>query len=100
MAEQKEMAFEGALKRLETIVQNLENGDLSLDEALKSYEEGVRMADLCSKRLTEAEKKVEVLMKSAGKFKPAPLDLSADTCLPARQGQVPREEDGKPKRKK
>lgn len=74
MAEQKEMAFEAALQRLETIVEKLENGDLSLDEALKAYEEGVRMADLCSKRLTEAEKKVEVLMKSAGKFKTAALD--------------------------
>jgi exodeoxyribonuclease VII small subunit len=73
MAEQKELAFEAALKRLETIVQDLENGDLSLDEALKAYEEGVRMADLCSKRLTEAEKKVEVLMKSGGKLKASPL---------------------------
>lgn len=92
MAEPKEMAFEAALKRLETIVQNLENGDLSLDEALKAYEEGVRMADLCSKRLTEAEKKVEVLMKSAGKFKTATLDLSADRQAPP--------EDDRPKRKK
>ncbi|MBI3315368.1 MAG: exodeoxyribonuclease VII small subunit, partial [Candidatus Omnitrophica bacterium] len=38
-------------------------------EALKSYEEGVRMADICSKRLTEAEKKVEVLMKTKPKKK-------------------------------
>ncbi|MBI2095365.1 MAG: exodeoxyribonuclease VII small subunit, partial [Candidatus Omnitrophica bacterium] len=58
--EPKEIAFEIALKKLETIVENLENGELSLEEALKSYEEGVRMADLCSKRLGEAEKKVEV----------------------------------------
>ncbi len=68
--EKKEIEFESALKRLETIVENLENGELSLEAALKQYEEGVRMADICSKRLTEAEKKVEVLMKtSGGKFK-------------------------------
>ena len=71
----KEIAFENALERLETIVQNLENGDLSLEEALKVYEEGVRMADICSKRLTEAEKRVEVLMKTTGgKLKAVPFD--------------------------
>ena len=71
----KEIAFEAALKKLETIVENLENGDLSLEEALKQYEEGVRMADLCTKRLTEAEKKVEVLMKiNPGKFKTVPFE--------------------------
>ena len=64
--EKKEMEFEAALKKLETIVENLEAGDLSLEQALKHYEEGVRMADICSKRLTDAEKKVEVLMKTGG----------------------------------
>jgi len=43
--------------------------------ALKQYEEGVRMADICSKRLNEAEKKVEILMKtSPGKFKTVPFE--------------------------
>ena len=73
--EQKEISFESALKKLEDIVQNLENGDLSLETALKQYEEGVRLADICSKKLTEAEKKVEVLMKtSPGKFKAVPFE--------------------------
>lgn len=68
--EKKDLAFEDALRRLETIVENLENGDLSLEAALKQYEEGVRMADICSKRLTEAEKKVEILTKTtSGKLK-------------------------------
>ena len=77
--EKKEMEFEAALKRLENIVENLENGELSLEAALKQYEEGVRMADICSKRLTEAEKKVEVLMKtSPGKFKTVPFEEGND----------------------
>lgn len=76
--EKKEMEFEAALKRLETIVENLENGELSLEAALKQYEEGVRLADICSKRLTEAEKKVEVLMKaSGGKLKATPLQADS-----------------------
>ena len=70
MSETKEIEFEQALKKLESIVANLENGDLSLEQALKQYEEGVKMADVCSKRLSEAQKRVEVLMKTAGgKFK-------------------------------
>jgi len=74
-SEPKEIEFEAALKKLESIVEKLEGGDLSLEDALKQYEEGVRMADVCSKRLTEAEKKVEVLMKtSSGKLKAAPFE--------------------------
>ena len=77
--EKKEVEFESALKRLESIVENLENGELSLEAALKQYEEGVRMADICSKRLTEAEKKVEVLMKtSGGKLKAVPFEGDLD----------------------
>lgn len=72
--EKKEIAFEDAMKKLEAIVEKLEGGDLSLEVALKNYEEGVRMADLCSKRLQDAEKKVEVLLKTAGgKFKTEPF---------------------------
>lgn len=75
----KEVPFETALKKLEGIVEKLENGDLSLEEALKQYEEGVRMADVCTKRLTEAERKVEVLMKtSPGKFKAVPFEESQE----------------------
>ena len=76
--EKREIEFETALKKLETIVENLENGELSLEAALKQYEEGVRMAELCSKRLTEAEKRVEVLVKtSGGKLKAVPFETDA-----------------------
>lgn len=77
--EKKEIEFETALKKLETIVENLENGELSLEAALKQYEEGVKMADICSKRLNDAEKKVEVLMKtSGGRLKAAPFEAGED----------------------
>ena len=75
----KEVAFETALKKLESIIENLETGDLSLEDALKQYEEGVKMADLCSKRLSEAEKRVEVLMKTnPGKFKAVPFEENGE----------------------
>ena len=77
--EKKEVDFETALKKLESVVENLENGELSLEAALKQYEEGVRMADVCSKRLSEAEKRVEVLMKTTGgKLKASVLEAESE----------------------
>ena len=77
----KPIAFEAALKKLEAIVENLENGELSLEDALKQYEEGVKMADLCTKRLSEAEKRVEVLLKTAsGKFKTESFEGAEDAA--------------------
>ncbi|MFZ3064468.1 MAG: exodeoxyribonuclease VII small subunit [Nitrospirota bacterium] len=55
--------FESAVKRLEEIVNKLEAGDLSLDDSIKLFEEGVRLYQVCIKRLDEAEKKVEILLK-------------------------------------
>ena len=70
-----EMKFEAALERLEEIVYKLEEGSLSLDEALKSYEEGVKLARLCTKQLTEAEKKIEILTKAlGGELEAVPFD--------------------------
>ena len=60
MAKNK-VGFEQALKRLEEIVGLLEEGDKPLEESLKLFEEGINLAKLCSKRLKEAEKKVEIL---------------------------------------
>ena len=87
--EPKEMPFEAALKKLEDIVEGLENGDLSLEDALKQYEQGVRMADLCTKRLTEAEKRVEVLMKTnPGKFKTIPFEETGDASGKSKKKKV------------
>ena len=82
----KEIEFEEALKKLETIVGRLEDGELSLEDALKAYEEGVRMADLCSKRLTEAEKRVEVLLKmNTGKLKAVPFEEKDEDAAKGRK---------------
>ena len=58
-------SFEVALKQLEEIVQRLEKGELSLEESLKLYEEGIRLSRLCHAKLEEAEGKIELLMKDA-----------------------------------
>ncbi len=55
--------FETALKKLEDVVRRLEGGDLSLEDSLKAFEEGVKHAAFCTAKLNEAEKRVEVLLK-------------------------------------
>src|SRR6185295_19392310 len=57
--------FEAALKKLESIVQRLEQGELPLEESLTLYEEGIRLSRLCHAKLEEAEGKIELLMKDA-----------------------------------
>jgi exodeoxyribonuclease VII small subunit len=57
----KKINFEQAMKNLETIVQQLEKGDLSLDESLKIYEQGIKLAGECQKTLTQADQKVAIL---------------------------------------
>ncbi len=60
----EELKFEKALERLEKIVEELETGNIPLDEALKKYEEGVRLSRACSDKLAQAEKKIQILTKT------------------------------------
>jgi exodeoxyribonuclease VII small subunit len=65
----KEISFEKALEKLETIVEELESGDLPLDASLKKYEEGIKIARACHGQLDEAKEKIETLMKDEdGRF--------------------------------
>jgi exodeoxyribonuclease VII small subunit len=59
----KEPGFEESLKRLEEIVQRLEGDDLTLEDSLALFEEGVELARTCGQRLDAAEKKVHLLVK-------------------------------------
>jgi exodeoxyribonuclease VII small subunit len=55
--------FETSLHKLEEVVKKLESGELSLDDSLKAFEEGVKHAAFCARKLNEAEKRVELLLK-------------------------------------
>ena len=57
------LKFEDAMARLETIVSELERGDLPLDESLKIFEEGIKLSKTCLKMLDDAERKVEILIQ-------------------------------------
>ena len=71
--------FEEALERLETIASRLEDGDLTLEQSLGLFEEGVRLTRLCASRLDEAQKRIEMLTRSDdGEMKTAPFDVPGD----------------------
>lgn len=72
MAKEGSKQFEEAMKKLEEIVDLLEGEEVSLDDALKRYEEGIKLVRFCSKKLEEAEKKIEVLNRDEeGKVVPS-----------------------------
>jgi len=72
---QRKGDFEKSLARLEEVVKRLESPDLSLDDAMKLFEEGVRLSRECQKQLEEAEGRVEILLKKAdGKIAAEPFE--------------------------
>jgi len=89
----EEVRFEEALKQLEAIVTRLELGDLPLEEALSIFEEGIRVTKLCSQRLSEAERRVNILVRNADSAtgeleeRPFPVLSPAEACAePSRSG--------------
>lgn len=65
-ADKKQKTFEGAIERLEEITGQLESGDLSLEDSIDLYTEGLKIAKLCSDKLGEAEKKIKVIVEKSG----------------------------------
>jgi exodeoxyribonuclease VII small subunit len=66
MTAKKNFNLEKSLSDLETIVEELESGDLPLDKAMKKFEDGIKLTRGCQAALKDAEQKVEILLKSAG----------------------------------
>jgi exodeoxyribonuclease VII small subunit len=55
--------FEQAMKKLELIVQQLESGEQPLEDAVKKFEEGIKLSKFCSEKLDETEKRITILLK-------------------------------------
>ncbi len=70
MPKLKELKFEENLKRLEQIVDQLENKEAPLEQSLALFEEGISLARICQGKLEQAKKKVEILIKETGEIKP------------------------------
>lgn len=84
-----EKTFEASLSELEKIVHQLEEGDLSLEESLQLFEQGVKLSRECQQRLTQAERRIEVLLRDSD-GKPALESLEPESLR----------EDDQPKIKK
>ena len=77
----KKKTFEESMKQLEQIVEELEDGDLPLEDALKKFEEGVLLSKFCFQKLDETEKKVSLLLKEpGGQIREAPFSSGDDTA--------------------
>ena len=61
----KEISFEDGMEKLEQIANELEKGDLNLDESVKKFEEGMKISKQCSDMLQDAEKKITMLIKNS-----------------------------------
>ena len=66
----KKKSFEDALAKLEDITKELEEGELSLEDSLKHFDEGVKLAEYCNSKLNSAQRKVEILLKKDDSLEP------------------------------
>jgi exodeoxyribonuclease VII small subunit len=74
----KQPGFEKSLERLEMIVREMESGELSLEKMMKHFEEGMGLVGICSAKLNEVERKIELLVKQGEKTALAPFEMPED----------------------
>lgn len=90
--EASEVSFEKALARLETIVEEMESGKLSLEDMMARFEEGQKLAKLCATKLNQVERRIEILIKEGDAVTTEKFEETDD--LPA--GRVEKQDDGLP----
>jgi exodeoxyribonuclease VII small subunit len=74
------LCFEEILSRLQRVVQNLEEGNLPLEKALETFEQGIKLTRVGSRRLDEAERRIEILLTDQnGAIQSYPMDKESDT---------------------
>ena len=85
---QDEVSFEKALERLETIVEEMESGKLSLEDMMKRFEEGQGLVKVCSTKLNQVERRIEILVKEGDRVTAEPFEEAAE------QTETKRDEPG------
>ena len=99
MADQKNITFEDALQRLESLVDAMEGGQLPLEEMLDRYEEGTRLVQLCGEKLAAAEKRIEIVARNAAgkpeitEFEPGPAAEGSAPARPAKSKKASAEDE-------
>lgn len=74
----KPVAFEQSLKELEQLVEQMEEGELSLEESLKSFETGIALSRGCQEALNQAEQRIQILIEKDSGTDQQPFDLDDD----------------------
>src|ERR1700740_113538 len=89
-----ELNFEGAMERLEKIVEQMESGKLPLEDLIVRYEEGMNLVKVCQQRLTNAEQKIEIIARnSAGKPVVKDFEPAAESSEHDRAGEKEKQND-------
>jgi exodeoxyribonuclease VII small subunit len=78
MTTKKSYPFEQSLVKLENLVEKMEAGDLTLEDSLKTFEEGIRLTRECQQALSQAEQKVKMLVEENGQLESRALEGSGD----------------------
>src|SRR5437870_11838107 len=87
-----ELNFEGAMDRLEKIVEQMESGKLPLEDLIVRYEEGMNLVKICQERLANAEQKIEIIARdSAGKSVIKEFEPAEDAATPGGTADEPQE---------
>ncbi len=73
MPDEPQFTFEAGLDQLESIVKEMESGELPLERALELFERGMKLSEACRKQLEAAETRVEILTRRAGEMQPQPF---------------------------
>lgn len=68
-----ELDFEGAMERLEAIVQELEHGDVPLEKAIDLFQQGMKLSQLCGNKLEQVERKIEMITEMDGELRKKPF---------------------------
>ena len=89
----KQPGFEKSLERLETIVREMESGALSLEKMMKHFEEGMGLVGICSAKLNEVERKIELLVKQGDRTTLAPFATPEEPAEDAAAGETKSSEE-------
>lgn len=71
--ETAEISFEEAMAQLETIVEQLEDGDVPLEKAIDLFQQGMKLSQMCSQKLEQVEQKIEMIVEEGGELKRKPF---------------------------
>lgn len=71
--EEANVSFESAMERLDRIVSELESGDVPLEQAIELFQEGMKLSRLCSQKLEQVERKIEMLIEEEGSLQKKPF---------------------------